>query len=66
MKTSNASSTSNACVPVETKAASPRKPQHAWEMTLEQFRQTYFPELCGEQKEAASTIEPTASQRTAA
>ena len=31
------------------------QPQYAWEMTLEQFQQTYFPELCGKPMAAAAT-----------
>lgn len=52
--------------PVEPRAApgpqaSPRQAQYAWEMTLEQFQQAYFPELCAKPNEAEST-----SQREAA
>lgn len=35
---------------IESKSNSQRQPQYTWEMTLEQFQQKYFPELCREQK----------------
>ena len=37
-----------AAAPVEPKAVAPRQPQYAWEMSLEQFRERFFPELCSE------------------
>lgn len=48
---------------IEPKSAMPRRPQHAWEMTLDQFRQHYFPEWCSEQPPSADESLP---QRDAA
>lgn len=32
---------------IEPKPAARRRPQHAWEMTFDEFVQQFFPELCG-------------------
>jgi hypothetical protein len=56
---------------IETKAApaqpAARRRVHAWEMTLEEFRQHFFPELCGEDRSSASVAAADAApQRNAA
>lgn len=47
--------TLNAPQDVESKSVSPRQPQYAWEMTLEQFQQRYFPELRAQPKDAPAS-----------
>ena len=52
-----------AAAPVEPKTVAPPQPQHAWEMTLEQFQQQFFPQLYASRP--ATETEPS-PQRDAA